>query len=92
MKVFLKLGWFFKERKKEYIFGILMLLCVSILQIIPPKIIGITLDEIGAGTLTIKSLIKWLAIIVAIAIVMYILRFYCHFHRVSMRGNYPQER
>ena len=76
MKVFLKLGWFFKERKKEYIFGILMLLCVSILQIIPPKIIGITLDEIGAGTLTIKSLIKWLAIIVAIAIVMYVLRFY----------------
>ena len=76
MKVFLKLGWFFKERRKEYIFGVLMLLCVSILQIIPPKIIGITLDEIGAGTLTIKSLTKWLGIIVAIAIIMYILRFY----------------
>ncbi|MGM9946212.1 MAG: ABC transporter transmembrane domain-containing protein [Lysinibacillus sp.] len=76
MKVFLKLGWFFKERKKEYIFGILMLLCVSILQVIPPKIIGITLDEIGAGTLTMQSLIKWLGIIVVIAIVMYILRFY----------------
>jgi len=76
MKVFLKLVWFFKERRKEYIFGILMLLCVSILQIVPPKIIGITLDEIGAGTLTMKSLTKWLGIIVAIAIVMYILRFY----------------
>lgn len=76
MKVFLKLGWFFKERRKEYIFGVLMLLCVSILQIIPPKIIGITLDEIGAGTLTIKSLTKWLGIIIAIAVVMYILRFY----------------
>ena len=76
MKVFLKLVWFFKERRKEYIFGILMLLCVSILQIVPPKIIGITLDEIGAGTLTMKSLTKWLGILVAIAIVMYILRFY----------------
>ena len=76
MKVFLKLVWFFKERRKEYIFGILMLLCVSILQIVPPKIIGITLDEIGAGRLTMKSLTKWLGILVAIAIVMYILRFY----------------
>lgn len=76
MNVFLKLGWFFKERKKEYTIGILMLLCVSILQIIPPKIIGITLDEIGAGTLTVESLLKWLGILVAIAIVMYMLRYY----------------
>ena len=76
MNVFLKLGWFFKERKKEYTIGILMLLCVSILQIIPPKIIGITLDEIGAGTLTVESLLKWLGILVAIAVVMYMLRYY----------------
>ena len=76
MGVFLKLGWFFKERKKEYTIGILMLLCVSILQIIPPKIIGITLDEIGAGTLTVESLLKWLGILVAIAVVMYMLRYY----------------
>ena len=76
MNVFLKLGWFFKERKKEYTIGILVLLCVSILQIIPPKIIGIMLDEIGAGTLTIQSLLKWLGIIGAIAVVMYMLRYY----------------
>ena len=76
MNVFFKLGWFFKERKKEYIVGILMLLFVAILQLIPPKIIGYTIDEIGKGQLTKGSLTKWIALIVIVAFVMYILRYY----------------
>jgi len=76
MNIFFKLGWFFKERKKEYIIGISMLLFVAILQLIPPKIIGYTIDEIGAGKLTKASLTKWIAIIVVVAFVMYILRYY----------------
>ena len=76
MNIFFKLGWFFKERKKEYIIGILMLLFVAILQLIPPKIIGYTIDEIGAGELSKTSLTKWVAIIVVVAFVMYILRYY----------------
>ena len=76
MNVFFKLGWFFKERKKEYTVGIIMLLLVAILQLIPPKIIGYTIDEIGDGTLTKASLGKWVGIIVGAAFVMYILRYY----------------
>ena len=76
MNVFFKLGWFFKERKKEYIVGILMLLFVAILQLIPPKIIGYTIDEIRAGKLTEGSLTKWISLIVIVAFVMYILRYY----------------
>ncbi|MFF5994609.1 ABC transporter transmembrane domain-containing protein [Lysinibacillus sp. KU-BSD001] len=76
MKIFIKLGWFFKERKQEYILGISMLVLVALLQLIPPKVIGMTLDEIGAGTLTATSLFKWLTIIVSVAITMYILRYY----------------
>lgn len=76
MKVFLKLGWFFKERKYQYIVGLLMLVLVAILQLVPPKIIGFTIDEIGARTLTKAGLFKWLAIIIGVAIAMYILRYY----------------
>ncbi len=76
MNIFLKLDWFFKERKKEYSIGLLMLLLVAILQLIPPKVIGYTIDEIGAGTLTKESLIKWIAVVVVVALVMYVLRFY----------------
>ncbi len=76
MKVFLKLGWFFKERRREYFIGILMLTLVAILQLVPPKVIGYTIDEIGDGTLTASALTKWVGIIVASAILMYIMRYY----------------
>lgn len=76
MRVFLDLGWFFKERKKQYLLGIVMLMFVAFLQLIPPKIIGYVVDEISAGTLTISTLTKWLAILAAAAIGMYILRYY----------------
>lgn len=76
MKVFLDLGWFFKERKKQYLLGILMLMFVAFLQLIPPKIIGYVVDEISAGSLTVSTLTKWLAILAIAAIGMYILRYY----------------
>lgn len=53
-----------------------MLVLVAILQLVPPKIIGFTIDEIGARTLTKAGLFKWLAIIIGVAIAMYILRYY----------------
>lgn len=76
MKVFIKLAWFFNERKREYFFGLTMLTMVAMLQLIPPKIIGYTIDEIGAGTLTKGSLLKWLGVIAGVAILMYILRYF----------------
>lgn len=76
MKVFLELGWFFKERKKQYIVGIIMLMFVAFLQLLPPKIIGYVVDEIRLGTLTGESLVKWLAILAGAALAMYVIRYY----------------
>ncbi|QFF99109.1 ATP-binding cassette domain-containing protein [Psychrobacillus glaciei] len=76
MKVFLDLGWFFKERKKQYLIGILMLMFVAFLQLLPPKIIGLIVDEISEGTLGKAFLVKWLGILALAAIGMYILRYY----------------
>ncbi|MEK4084193.1 ABC transporter transmembrane domain-containing protein [Psychrobacillus sp. FSL K6-1415] len=76
MKVFLDLGWFFKQRKKQYLIGILMLLFVAFLQLLPPKIIGYVVDEISQNTLTTEFLVKWLGILALASIGMYILRYY----------------
>ncbi|MFJ7826546.1 ABC transporter transmembrane domain-containing protein [Psychrobacillus sp. NPDC096623] len=76
MKVFLDLGWFFKERKKQYLIGILMLLVVAFLQLLPPKIIGYVVDEIHQRTLTTAVLVKWLGVLALASIGMYILRYY----------------
>ena len=75
MRVFLELGWFFKERKKQYAIGIFMLLIVAFLGVLPPRIIGFIVDEISRGTLTASFLWKWLGVLAAAALGMYVLRY-----------------
>lgn len=62
-------------RKWQYLTGLLMLVLVAILQLIPPKIIGLTIDEIGADTLTKSKLYWFIGIIAVVAICMYVLRY-----------------
>ncbi|WP_075527919.1 ABC transporter ATP-binding protein [Sporosarcina ureilytica] len=76
MKVLLQLSWFFKQQKKQYIVGIGALVLVSLLQLLPPKIIGIIVDDITRSSLTASGLTKWLIILGVAGILMYIARFY----------------
>ncbi len=47
MRVFWELGWFFKERKKQYTLGIFLLMIVAFLGVLPPRIIGFIVDRIS---------------------------------------------
>jgi ATP-binding cassette, subfamily B, multidrug efflux pump len=76
MKVFLQLGWFFKQEKKAYLTGIIFLLFVALLQLIPPKIVGFLADQMKDGTLTSRSLLKWVLILIVTALLMYVIRYY----------------
>lgn len=74
MNVLIQLGWFFKQRKKQYLIGIAALVLVSILQLLPPKIIGYIVDDITEGTLNANQLTKWLVILAVAGIAMYAFR------------------
>ncbi|WHY88191.1 ABC transporter transmembrane domain-containing protein [Neobacillus novalis] len=76
MKVFLELGWFFKQEKKAYISGVFLLLIVALLQLVPPKVIGIIADHINEGTITKAMLVEWVIVLVGVGIAMYVLRYY----------------
>jgi ATP-binding cassette, subfamily B, multidrug efflux pump len=76
MKVFADLMWFFKQEKKSYVTGIVLLLFVAFLQLIPPRVIGIVVDHIKNDTLTSGLLVNWLLILIGAALMMYILRYY----------------
>jgi ABC-type multidrug transport system, ATPase and permease components len=75
MEIYRKLGWFFKDKWKSYLVAIIALLLVAFLQLIPPRIIGIVIDEIALNIITTNSLIKWLVILLLTAIAQYILRY-----------------
>ena len=76
MKVLLQLSWFFKQRKKQYGLGVAALVFVSLLQLLPPKIIGLIVDDITEATLTASELTKWLIILAVAGILMYVSRYY----------------
>ena len=75
MKVFFNLAWFFKQEKRAYIIGIIMLFGVALLELVAPKVLGIVVDEINSGTLTSEKLLNWVILLVVVGITMYILRY-----------------
>ena len=75
MKVFFNLAWFFKQEKRAYIIGIIMLFGVALLELVAPRVLGIVVDEINNGTLTSEKLLNWVILLVVVGIMMYILRY-----------------
>ncbi|MEG0732418.1 MAG: ABC transporter transmembrane domain-containing protein [Vagococcus sp.] len=75
MIIFKKLSWFFKEERKNYFLGVSALVLVALIQLIPPKIIGIVVDSVAAKTLTANKLVSWISLLVISGIVVYCLRY-----------------
>lgn len=84
MAIYRKLSWFFKAYWKSYLVAIICLFLCAILQLIPPRIVGVVVDEIALETLTRSSLTWWLGILAGTAILQYLLRY---LWRVRIWGN-----
>lgn len=75
LSVLSKLGWFFKLCWKRYTVGVVFLILEGVLEIIPPKLIGMAIDEIHLGTLTKQSLTELLLFYGGLMIVIYVLTY-----------------
>ncbi|MCA0986462.1 ABC transporter ATP-binding protein [Guptibacillus algicola] len=71
-----KLSWFFKQHWKRYAIAIFLLVFAGVLEMIPPKLIGMAIDEINIGTLTWDRLQNYLltygALLLAVYFITYI--------------------
>jgi ATP-binding cassette subfamily B multidrug efflux pump len=76
MSIFRDLWWYFKMEKKAYVSGVIILLFVAVLNLVPPYIIGVVVDDINAGTLTSGGLVKWLGALLAVGLTIYVLRYF----------------
>lgn len=83
MSVFKDLFWFFKQEKKSYIIGILVLFIVAVIVLFPPYAVGIIVDHIDQGTLTMDILFTWLFLIAFSGLILYGLRY---FWRIMIYG------
>jgi ATP-binding cassette, subfamily B, multidrug efflux pump len=71
LSVFSKLMWFFKENWKRYAVAIFLLIIVGILEVIPPKLVGMAIDHIHLGTMTMEKLVQYISFFVVLTLVVY---------------------
>ncbi|MEK4758420.1 ABC transporter ATP-binding protein [Macrococcus sp. FSL W8-0367] len=70
-----KLSWFFKQEKKRYITAIIVLLIANVVEVIPPWLIGQTIDAVNLKTLN-ASTFNWIMLVFLITIILsYVINF-----------------
>lgn len=87
MALFIKLGWYFRSQWRRYTAAILMLIGVDFLEMTIPWITGRVIDHVVEGTLKSPILWRFVAMLIAIAVAVYVMRylwrvflFYSSFH------------
>ncbi|WP_449620483.1 ABC transporter ATP-binding protein [Robertmurraya sp. Marseille-Q9965] len=74
-----KLSWFFKEYWKRYTVAIGLLIFVGILDVMPPRLVGMAIDDIHIGTMTWDRVLWYIGIFLLISIVSYGITYVWHY-------------
>ncbi|EGO9400502.1 ATP-binding cassette domain-containing protein [Enterococcus faecalis] len=80
MSIFKKLGCFFKQEKKSYIIGVFSLMMVALVQLVPPKVIGVVVDEIVNKEIRLTKIIVWVALLIGAGLAQYLFRYIWRMH------------
>ncbi|EKT53512.1 SmdA family multidrug ABC transporter permease/ATP-binding protein [Providencia sneebia] len=75
MRLFSQLRWYFLSEWHRYFGAVCFLIIIAILQLIPPRIVGIVVDGISSETMVINQVIIYVALMLVIAIAVYGLRY-----------------
>lgn len=73
--IFKKLSWFFKEHWRRYAIGVTLLIIVGVLDVLPPKIVGMAIDEIQVRSMTSDKVFQYIGVLVLIMTLSYGLTF-----------------
>ncbi|MFP2422833.1 SmdA family multidrug ABC transporter permease/ATP-binding protein [Pseudescherichia vulneris] len=75
MRLFAQLSWYFRREWRRYFGAVLLLIIIAILQLIPPKVVGYVVDGVTQQHYTTTRIMMWVATLVLIAVVVYLLRY-----------------
>lgn len=71
LSVLSKLSWFFKENWKRYSVAITLLVFAGVLDVLPPKIVGMAIDSIQLGSMDQALIFKYIGSLLLITVVSY---------------------
>ncbi|MGP3590194.1 SmdA family multidrug ABC transporter permease/ATP-binding protein [Vagococcus sp. WN89Y] len=75
MRLFVQLGWYFRREWRRYLGAVALLIIIAILQLIPPKVVGIVVDGVTKHHFTPQQVWMWVGTLVVVAIITYLLRY-----------------
>ncbi|MEF3306882.1 ABC transporter ATP-binding protein [Paenibacillus sp. GYB003] len=79
LSVLTKLGWFFRQEWKRYTVAVVLLIASGILEIIPPMLVGRSIDAINVGGIDWETIRVTLVQLVTITACAYLINFTWHY-------------
>jgi len=74
VRLFAQLGWYFRREWRRYLGSVCLLIIIALLQLIPPKLVGVIVDGVNTHSLTPRTIWLWLAVMTLTAFIVYLLR------------------
>lgn len=75
MRLFAQLSWYFTREWRRYLGAVALLIIIAVLQLVPPKLVGVIVDGVTSQSLSGQQVLMWLGVMIVIAIVVYMLRY-----------------
>ncbi|WP_211745855.1 ABC transporter transmembrane domain-containing protein [Paenibacillus sp. Marseille-Q4541] len=69
------LSWYFKQERRRYIVGMLLLILVGVAELLPPRLLGHAIDDIVSGSITWSSLTRYILLIIGMLVVIYLVTY-----------------
>jgi ATP-binding cassette subfamily B multidrug efflux pump len=75
VRLFAQLGWYFRREWRRYLGAVALLIIIAVLQLLPPKLVGVIIDGVTSKQMSYNVLFAWLGLMLGTAIVVYLLRY-----------------
>ncbi|KAA9000055.1 SmdA family multidrug ABC transporter permease/ATP-binding protein [Affinibrenneria salicis] len=75
MKLFVQLGWYFRREWRRYLGAVALLIIIAVLQLLPPKLVGIIVDGVTQQHMPGARILAWVGLMLLTAVMVYLLRY-----------------
>ncbi|WP_026692630.1 ABC transporter ATP-binding protein [Peribacillus kribbensis] len=75
LSIYKKLAWFFKKHWLRYTIAIALLCVVNVMEVMPPRLVGLAIDDIHGETLTHAGIVKYMLMLAGIAAAIYLISY-----------------
>ncbi|MCV9877793.1 SmdA family multidrug ABC transporter permease/ATP-binding protein [Brenneria izbisi] len=75
MRLFAQLGWYFRREWRRYVGAVALLIVIAILQLLPPKLVGVIVDGVTQHGMSTAEVMQWIGVMLLTAVMVYLLRY-----------------